>query len=227
VPLRRTAAFRAHRAHAGTAHAQRAFATAPPSRLRSASVAAPTRARAAQGDTQGKPIDCKAAVAWEAKKPLEITTVTIAPPQKGEIRVKMAYTALCHTDSFTLSGEDPEGLFPAVLGHEAAGVVESVGEGVTSVQPGDHVIPCYQAYCGAGCKRDVAKVASSTASADMYCSALACAFCQVRANRRSDTAAHQLQKQRVSVECSVSGLSLASVADVRSRCRRVHLLQAP
>jgi S-(hydroxymethyl)glutathione dehydrogenase / alcohol dehydrogenase len=108
-----------------------------------------TRAHAVQGDTVGKPIDCKAAVAWEAKKPLEVTTVTIAPPQKGEVRVKMAYTALCHTDSFTLSGEDPEGLFPSVLGHEAAGVVESVGDGVTSVQPGDHVIPCYQAYCGA------------------------------------------------------------------------------
>ena len=65
------------------------------------------------------------------------------------MRVKMAYTALCHTDSFTLSGQDPEGIFPSVLGHEAAGVVESVGEGVESVAPGDHVIPCYQAYCGA------------------------------------------------------------------------------
>ena len=100
-------------------------------------------------DTAGKPIDCKAAVAWEAEKPLEITTVTIAPPGPGEVRVRIVATALCHTDSYTLSGQDPEGLFPCVLGHEAAGVVESVGEGVTDVQPGDHVIPCYQAYCGA------------------------------------------------------------------------------
>lgn len=100
-------------------------------------------------DTTGKPIDCKAAVAWEANKSLEVTTVTIAPPGPGEVRVKIIATALCHTDSYTLSGQDPEGLFPCVLGHEAAGVVESVGEGVKDVQPGDHVIPCYQAYCGA------------------------------------------------------------------------------
>eukprot|EP00992_Anisonema_acinus_P006003 TRINITY_DN19636_c0_g1_i1.p1 TRINITY_DN19636_c0_g1~~TRINITY_DN19636_c0_g1_i1.p1 ORF type:complete len:379 (+),score=66.52 TRINITY_DN19636_c0_g1_i1:60-1196(+) len=98
--------------------------------------------------TAGKPIECKAAVAWEAKKPLEVTTVRIAPPQAGEVRVRNSFVALCHTDVYTLSGLDPEGLFPAVLGHEAAGIVESVGEGVTDVQPGDHVIPCYQACCG-------------------------------------------------------------------------------
>ena len=109
----------------------------------------PTRAAATQGDTAGKPIECKAAIAWEAQKPLEVTTVTVAPPGPGEVRVRMVATALCHTDSFTLSGDDPEGLFPSILGHEAAGVVESVGEGVKSVQAGDHVIPCYQAYCGA------------------------------------------------------------------------------
>lgn len=99
-------------------------------------------------DTVGKPIQCKAAIAWEANKPLEVTTVVVDPPQAGEVRVKIVATALCHTDAYTLDGLDPEGLFPCVLGHEAAGVVESVGEGVTSVQPGDHVIPCYQAYCG-------------------------------------------------------------------------------
>lgn len=77
-----------------------------------------------------------------------MTDVTIAPPGPGEVRVKIVSTALCHTDAYTLSGQDPEGLFPCVLGHEAAGVVESVGEGVTDVQAGDHVIPCYQAYCG-------------------------------------------------------------------------------
>lgn len=98
--------------------------------------------------TAGKPIECWAAVAWEAKKPLDVCKVTVAPPGPGEVRIKIAATALCHTDAYTLDGLDPEGLFPCVLGHEAAGVVESVGEGVTSVQAGDHVIPCYQAYCG-------------------------------------------------------------------------------
>ena len=71
----------------------------------------------------------------------------VDPPQRGEVRVRICYTALCHTDAYTLGGHDPEGLFPSVLGHEAAGIVESVGEGVTSVKPGDHVIPCYQAFC--------------------------------------------------------------------------------
>uniref|UniRef100_A0A7S2Z592 S-(hydroxymethyl)glutathione dehydrogenase n=1 Tax=Chloropicon laureae TaxID=464258 RepID=A0A7S2Z592_9CHLO len=105
-----------------------------------------TAAVDANGQTP-KPIECRAWVAYEAKKPLTMETVIVDPPQKGEVRVKIAYTALCHTDAYTLSGQDPEGLFPSILGHEAAGVVESVGEGVTSVQPGDHVIPCYQAYC--------------------------------------------------------------------------------
>lgn len=86
-------------------------------------------------------------MAFEAKKPLSLVDVEVAPPQRGEVRVQITHTALCHTDAFTLSGEDPEGLFPAILGHEAAGIVESVGEGVSSVQPGDHVIPCYQAEC--------------------------------------------------------------------------------
>ncbi|KAL4855154.1 Alcohol dehydrogenase class-3 [Chlorella vulgaris] len=98
--------------------------------------------------TAGQPIECKAAIAWEANKPLEVATVVVDPPQAGEVRIKIVATALCHTDSYTLDGHDPEGLFPCILGHEAAGVVESVGEGVTSVEPGDHVIPCYQAYCG-------------------------------------------------------------------------------
>ncbi|GLC34829.1 hypothetical protein PLESTB_001168700 [Pleodorina starrii] len=99
-------------------------------------------------ETAGKPIECKAAIAWEAKKPLEVRNVTVAPPGPGEVRVKIIATALCHTDAYTLDGLDPEGLFPCILGHEAAGIVESVGEGVASVKPGDHVIPCYQAYCG-------------------------------------------------------------------------------
>lgn len=69
------------------------------------------------------------------------------PPKAGEVRIKVVATALCHTDAYTLGGEDPEGLFPCILGHEAAGIVESVGEGVTTVKPGDKVIPCYQAFC--------------------------------------------------------------------------------
>lgn len=99
-------------------------------------------------DTAGKTIECKAAVAWAPNKPLDVRTVTVDPPSAGEVRIQIKATALCHTDSYTLDGLDPEGLFPCILGHEAAGVVESVGDGVTSVKPGDHVIPCYQAYCG-------------------------------------------------------------------------------
>ncbi|KAI7730177.1 hypothetical protein M8C21_001465 [Ambrosia artemisiifolia] len=97
--------------------------------------------------TQGKVITCKAAVSYEPNKPLVIEDVEVAPPQAGEVRVQILFTALCHTDAYTWSGKDPEGLFPCILGHEAAGIVESVGEGVTEVKPGDHVIPCYQAEC--------------------------------------------------------------------------------
>ncbi|EFJ15470.1 hypothetical protein SELMODRAFT_149322 [Selaginella moellendorffii] len=97
--------------------------------------------------TAGKVITCKAAVAYEAGKALSIEEVEVAPPKANEVRIKITHTALCHTDHYTLSGQDPEGLFPCILGHEAAGIVESVGEGVTDVKPGDHVIPCYQAEC--------------------------------------------------------------------------------
>ncbi|KAE8701405.1 Alcohol dehydrogenase class-3 [Hibiscus syriacus] len=85
-----------------------------------------------------------AAVDYEPNKPLVIEDVQVAPPQAGEVRIKILFIALCHTDAYTWSGK---GLFPCILGHEAAGIVESVGEGVTEVQPGDHVIPCYQAEC--------------------------------------------------------------------------------
>lgn len=98
--------------------------------------------------TQGKTITCKAAVAWAPKEDLEVCDIEVAPPQDGEVRVKIMSVALCHTDAYTLGGLDPEGLFPCVLGHEASGIVESVGPGVTSLEVGDHVIPCYQAYCG-------------------------------------------------------------------------------
>ncbi len=89
----------------------------------------------------------KAAVAWEAGKPLEIEEVEVAAPKAGEVLVKMVATGVCHTDAFTLSGADPEGIFPTILGHEGGGIVEEVGPGVTSVAPGDHVIPLYTAEC--------------------------------------------------------------------------------
>jgi S-(hydroxymethyl)glutathione dehydrogenase/alcohol dehydrogenase len=90
----------------------------------------------------------RAAVAFAAGEPLQIVEIDVEPPRKGEVLVKISHTGVCHTDAFTLSGDDPEGLFPAVLGHEGAGVVVEVGEGVTSVKPGDHVIPLYTAECG-------------------------------------------------------------------------------
>jgi S-(hydroxymethyl)glutathione dehydrogenase / alcohol dehydrogenase len=98
-------------------------------------------------DTAGKPITCKAAVAWAPNEDLAVEDVIVAPPAAGEVRVKLAATAICHTDLYTWSGKDPEGLFPAILGHEGAGVVESVGEGVTRVKVGDHVVPMYTPQC--------------------------------------------------------------------------------
>jgi S-(hydroxymethyl)glutathione dehydrogenase/alcohol dehydrogenase len=89
----------------------------------------------------------RAAVAFGPGKPLEIVEIDVAPPKKGEVLVRITHTGVCHTDAFTLSGDDPEGVFPAVLGHEGAGVVVEVGEGVTSVAVGDHVIPLYTAEC--------------------------------------------------------------------------------
>ena len=85
----------------------------------------------------------KVAVAWEAGKPLSIEEVDIQGPKAGEVLVRLVATGVCHTDAFTLSGDDPEGAFPVILGHDGGGVVEEVGPGVTSVKPGDHVIPLY------------------------------------------------------------------------------------
>ena len=90
----------------------------------------------------------RAAVAWEAGKPLSIEEADIAGPKAGEVLVRIVATGVCHTDAYTLSGADPEGLFPAILGHEGGGIVEEVGAGVTSVKPGDHVIPLYTPECG-------------------------------------------------------------------------------
>lgn len=118
--------------------------------------------------SEGKVITCKAAVAWAAKEPLSIEDIQVEPPQKGEVRVKIVATGVvslhlinflflssyaillclqCHTDAYTLSGIDPEGLFPCILGHEGAGIVESVGEGVKNFKAGDHVIPLYTPQC--------------------------------------------------------------------------------
>jgi len=89
----------------------------------------------------------RAAVAFEAGKPLEIVEVDLEGPKAGEVLVEIKATGICHTDEFTLSGADPEGLFPAILGHEGAGVVVDVGPGVTTVKKGDHVIPLYTPEC--------------------------------------------------------------------------------
>ena len=91
----------------------------------------------------------RAAVAWEDGKPLEIEEVELSKPQAGEVLVQIVATGVCHTDAFTLSGADPEGLFPVILGHEGGGIVQEIGPGVTSVKPGDHVIPLYTPECGA------------------------------------------------------------------------------
>src|ERR1700683_5149758 len=97
--------------------------------------------------TFAMPMDVRAAVAYGPSKPLEVTTVKLDGPRVGEVLVELKATGICHTDEFTLSGADPEGLFPAILGHEGAGVVVEIGTGVTSVKKGDHVIPLYTPEC--------------------------------------------------------------------------------
>jgi S-(hydroxymethyl)glutathione dehydrogenase/alcohol dehydrogenase len=92
-------------------------------------------------------MEVKAAVAFEAGQPLSLETVQLEGPKEGEVLVEIKATGVCHTDAYTLSGADPEGLFPAILGHEGAGVVVEVGSGVKSLRPGDHVIPLYVPEC--------------------------------------------------------------------------------
>jgi S-(hydroxymethyl)glutathione dehydrogenase/alcohol dehydrogenase len=89
----------------------------------------------------------RAAVAFKPKAPLEIVVIEIDKPRDNEVLVEIKATGVCHTDAYTLSGADPEGLFPAVLGHEGAGVVREIGRNVTSLKPGDHVIPLYTPEC--------------------------------------------------------------------------------
>ncbi|WP_425513949.1 S-(hydroxymethyl)glutathione dehydrogenase/class III alcohol dehydrogenase [Kistimonas asteriae] len=93
-------------------------------------------------------IKTRAAVAWAPGEPLKIEEVDLMPPQKGEVLVRIVASGVCHTDAYTLSGSDPEGVFPAILGHEGGGIVEAVGEGVTGLAIGDHVIPLYTPECG-------------------------------------------------------------------------------
>ncbi|WP_298634120.1 S-(hydroxymethyl)glutathione dehydrogenase/class III alcohol dehydrogenase [uncultured Umboniibacter sp.] len=93
-------------------------------------------------------IKSKAAVAWAAGEPLTIEEVDVMRPRAGEVMVQIVASGVCHTDAFTLSGEDPEGVFPAIMGHEGGGIVVEIGEGVSSVAVGDHVIPLYTAECG-------------------------------------------------------------------------------
>ena len=92
-------------------------------------------------------MDVKAAVAFEANQPLSIETVQLEGPKAGEVLVEIKATGICHTDAYTLSGKDSEGIFPSILGHEGAGIVREVGPDVKSLKPGDHVIPLYTAEC--------------------------------------------------------------------------------
>src|SRR5216110_603528 len=92
-------------------------------------------------------MDVRAAVAHKAGAPLTIETVQLQGPKASEVLVEIKATGICHTDEFTISGADPEGLFPAIMGHEGAGIVREVGPGVTSLKPGDHVIPLYTPEC--------------------------------------------------------------------------------
>ncbi|GIX86601.1 alcohol dehydrogenase class-3 [Caerostris extrusa] len=98
--------------------------------------------------TVGKPITCKAAVTWEVGGGFKIETVEVAVPKKGEVRIRMTSTGVCHSDLHVMEGIDKDWPFPCVLGHEGAGIIESVGEGVTSVVPGDIVVPVFEGHCG-------------------------------------------------------------------------------
>src|SRR5437660_1526162 len=108
---------------------------------------APPLVRGRLHSTRRAFMEVRAAVAFEPGKPLAVTHVNLDGPRAGEVMVEIKATGICHTDEFTLSGKDPEGLFPAILGHEGAGVVVEVGPGVSSLKPGDHVIPLYTPEC--------------------------------------------------------------------------------
>jgi S-(hydroxymethyl)glutathione dehydrogenase/alcohol dehydrogenase len=105
----------------------------------------------------------RAAVAFGANQPLQIVEIDVAPPRAGEVLVRITHTGVCHTDEFTRSGGDPEGLFPVIFGHEGAGVVVDVGPGIVSLKKGDHVIPLYTPECRA-CKSYVFQTITRTES---------------------------------------------------------------
>src|SRR3954451_12831569 len=105
----------------------------------------PSSLRASTG--RREPMKTRAAVAWEAAKPLSIETIELEGPKAGEVLVEIMATGICHTDAYTLSGADSEGKFPSILGHEGAGIVREIGPGVTTVKVGEHVIPLYTPEC--------------------------------------------------------------------------------
>ncbi len=107
-----------------------------------------------------KPIECRAAVCWGPKQDLVVETITVGAPRAHEVRVKIVSSGICHTDEYTRGGHDSEGIFPCILGHEGAGIVESIGEGVTNVAVGDHVIPLYTPECQV--RRDTFATITST-----------------------------------------------------------------
>ncbi|XP_009687630.2 all-trans-retinol dehydrogenase [NAD(+)] ADH4 [Struthio camelus] len=98
--------------------------------------------------TEGKVIKCKAAIAWEAGKPLSVEEIEVSPPKDHEVRVKIVATGVCRTDEHAINPSFKEGVFPVILGHEGAGIVESIGQGVSKFKPGDKVIPLYMPQCG-------------------------------------------------------------------------------
>ena len=106
------------------------------------------RRKLVEHNMQEPTIKSKAAIAWGPNQPLSVEEIDVVLPKAGEVLVRVVASGVCHTDAFTLSGDDPEGIFPCILGHEGGGIVEQVGEGVTSVKVGDHVIPLYTPECG-------------------------------------------------------------------------------
>src|SRR5438093_735129 len=148
-PISRAARARGVAAAAGEAAAHDRMAAAPPGATRVERVPASDISGGAHGGPASLPLPVKvrAAICWEPQRPLVIDEIDLEGPRAGECLVRLVATGACHTDAYTMSGRDPSGLFPAVLGHEGGGVVEEVGPGVTSLRPGDHVIPLYIPEC--------------------------------------------------------------------------------
>src|SRR5205809_921892 len=148
-PISRAARARGVAAAAGEAAAHDRMAAAPPGATRVERVPGSDISGSAHGGPASLPLPVKvrSAICWEPRQPLVIDEIDLEGPRAGECLVRLVATGVCHTDAYTMSGRDPSGLFPAVLGHEGGGVVEEVGPGVTSLRPGDHVIPLYIPEC--------------------------------------------------------------------------------